>query len=340
MYSKPCLLLLAVLLSALAYFKLRRTDDTSKFHDFDVNATLPLRGILAVLIVCHHISQRFIPDPIGIFLHFGTSVVSVFFFISGYGLMISYQKKGKEYLSNFFRHRLSKLLPAFLTLTVACCMYYCLFKHHQINEIFKELLLHGNPPLQNSWFIYAIIYQYISFYIACKTSHTTIGCIVIASILTLAAMIGTRLMHFGDWWYLSLPSFILGMIIESYEDTFRKILSKYTFITFAIITFIISLGVANCRLHITTEGIANFSFCNLMPLLVICIIYAYGSIKNKCVKYLGDISLEIYLIHGSVILFAGHFNLPWYAFLVCVFFITIPAADITHRYSKMISSHF
>jgi membrane-bound acyltransferase YfiQ involved in biofilm formation len=81
----------AIIFSLVIYIKLRNLDK-SQFHCFDVNATLPLRGLLAILIVCHHIGQHFSNIQTGI----GTILVSMFFFISGYGLMVSYCKKTKK----------------------------------------------------------------------------------------------------------------------------------------------------------------------------------------------------------------------------------------------------
>lgn len=88
--------------------------------DFSVEATLPLRGLLAVGIVLHHISQRVgqaVPDVWGLsqFEFLGAPIVAVFFFLSGYGLMKSLRVKGTSYLDGFLRKRMTKvLLPLLL----------------------------------------------------------------------------------------------------------------------------------------------------------------------------------------------------------------------------------
>jgi peptidoglycan/LPS O-acetylase OafA/YrhL len=342
MPSSFYLLLVAVILAIFAYLKLKKYNNQTTFHNFDVNATLPLRGLLAILIVCHHIGQRFADTPIGIFVSFGMTLVSVFFFVSGYGLMISYQKKGRAYLSNFFKHRLSKLLPVFLTLTLACIACSCIFEHRQLSEVMHDLL-RGKTPLPNSWFMYAIIYQYIAFYIACKMSRTKMQCIVVAAILTLLSMLGLYKAHFGDYWIVSQPAFVLGMLIASYENIFREILAKHTLATLASVLIAMAIGIINGTFMLIHGFIAfflSFIFPNLMPILVISMIYSYGSTNNKVAHYLGKISLEIYLIQGLAIMNVEHFNLPWYAFAICVFAITIPAAEIAHRLGSKVSSRF
>jgi membrane-bound acyltransferase YfiQ involved in biofilm formation len=294
---------------------------------------------LAILIVCHHIGQRFTSTPIGLFSYAGTTLVSMFFFISGYGLMISYQKKGKAYLSNFFKHRLSKLLPVFVTLTIACISYSCIVNHQKLSNIICNLL-RGVTPLPSSWFMYAIIYQYIAFYFACKMSHKRIQCISITAFLTSASIIGMYMAHFGGWWWLSQPSFILGMIIASYEKAFRKALTKHAIVMEIIILITMSIGIINSLFSLIPSFLTVFLFPNLMPLIVLFMIYAYGSTKNKIALYLGKISLEIYLIEGIAIRVVEQFSLSWYAFTICVFILTIPASTIAHKLGTKISSHF
>ena len=90
------------------------TKSKKQLGTFSVGETLPLRGLLAVGIVLHHISQRVIqaaPDVTGIsqFEYFGAPIVMVFFFMSGYGLMKSLQVKGMAYLDGFFKSRMTKV---------------------------------------------------------------------------------------------------------------------------------------------------------------------------------------------------------------------------------------
>jgi peptidoglycan/LPS O-acetylase OafA/YrhL len=328
-------------MALLSLIKLQKSGEQIVLHNFDVNATLPIRGLLAILIVCHHIGQRFSITPIGIFSSIGPTLVSVFFFISGYRLMISFQKKGKVYLSNFFRHRLSKLLPTFVILTLACIAYSCILKHHQLSEIMHNLF-QGDTPLPHSWFMYAIIYQYIAFYISCKISRTKMQCVIVSAFLTLLSMIGLYKVGFGDYWWISQPSFILGMVVAAYENVFRKVLAKNPFLMVLSVLIVMFIGLTNghFRLIHIHELIASFLYPNLMPLLVIFMVYAYGSTYNNIARYLGKISLEIYLIQGLAIMAVQYFTLPWYAFTLCVFIITIPAAAIAHKLGNAISSRF
>jgi peptidoglycan/LPS O-acetylase OafA/YrhL len=338
MHSYFCLLLLTVILTALAYVRLRQCGSPSEFHPFDVKATLPLRGLLAVMIVCHHLGLRFSSDLIGVFSSCGTSLVAVFFFISGYGLMISYQKKGEAYLSHFFRHRFSKLLPAFLLLTIAYSAYLCIVWHNSVSNILYELVCKGHTPLPSSWFMYAIIYQYIAFYLACKLSGSKPRCLVVASILTIAYIIAVNLMEYGYWWWISHPSFVCGMIVASYEKEFKLLLNDNKLIICALPLLIImsSAVIGHFILHTTLDSVTT----NMIPFIVLFTVYAFGAMKSKSMNYLGKISLEIYLVHCLAIRLVLHFDLSWLPFTLAVFAVTIPMAIIAHKFSEKVAARF
>lgn len=83
---------------------------------FSPSATLPLRGIMAIGIVLHHVALRVdaaTPDSpwwLSQFCSWGAPIVSVFFFMSGYGLLVSLKSKGTLYLDGFLKKRLSKVV--------------------------------------------------------------------------------------------------------------------------------------------------------------------------------------------------------------------------------------
>lgn len=78
---------------------------------FSKEMTLPTRGILAILIILSHLSGKVDMPNVS---DFGPPVVSIFFFLSGYGMCKSYLKRKQLYLQNFIRTRFSKLLPLYL----------------------------------------------------------------------------------------------------------------------------------------------------------------------------------------------------------------------------------
>ena len=100
-----------VILAGLTVFRHRWNGTQILFSPFNVDRTLSLRGILVLLIVLHHLSgvtsfPGLSPSfrmLVSQFTFFGGGAVSMFFFISGYGLMASLHKKGKIYLDSFYK---------------------------------------------------------------------------------------------------------------------------------------------------------------------------------------------------------------------------------------------
>lgn len=76
------------------------------------------RGILALLIVFHHACKYYVFPMSSEGGAYGITVVGLFFFFSGYGLMKQYMVKGKTYIDGFLLKRTKKLVPTFLIVAV------------------------------------------------------------------------------------------------------------------------------------------------------------------------------------------------------------------------------
>ena len=80
-----------------------------------VESTSGLRGFLALGIIFHHLSQLVkTGEEFSNFSYMGTYIVSIFFFLSAYGLYVQNESR-ENYLDNFLVKRLSKIiLPFFI----------------------------------------------------------------------------------------------------------------------------------------------------------------------------------------------------------------------------------
>lgn len=100
-------------------------------YNFDSKATVPLRGLLAIGIILHHLSltyqfneciNAFRISPVFYFREMGGPIVAIFFLITGYGLSKSLQTKGTSYLSGFLKKDWEKSCPnsCFLQCWLCC----------------------------------------------------------------------------------------------------------------------------------------------------------------------------------------------------------------------------
>ena len=96
-------------------------------NDFNVKNTLPLRGVLAILIVIHHWSKSeaatAAPSIVHQFSVWGNLVVAAFFFLSGYGIMRSFNENRDVYMNGFIGKRTLKILPPFLIVILLYLSY-------------------------------------------------------------------------------------------------------------------------------------------------------------------------------------------------------------------------
>lgn len=80
------------------------------------NLTDLVKLIAAIAVVVCHLFTFYMHNPAwAAESQFGSLSVSIFFFLSGYGLMCSYSLKGKKYLEGFCIHRISKIIIPLLT---------------------------------------------------------------------------------------------------------------------------------------------------------------------------------------------------------------------------------
>ena len=130
---------------------------------FDKDKLILVKALMALLIVADHLNFFLDLPWLKPARELGAPIVSVFFFISGFGLVRSYQSKGSAYLTSFpGRKFLRIVLPAVLALIC----YYLLLWNPERNYLddWKNLVLYGTPILPFSWFAEAIVFFYLIYY--------------------------------------------------------------------------------------------------------------------------------------------------------------------------------
>lgn len=271
---------------------------------FSKEASLPFRGILALLIVMHHLSLRLtymIPEESKVnylrdFNCWGEPIVSIFFFLSWYGILKSYQKKGRSYLEGFISGRLLKLMIPF----IICGLIYMSFNPPIFSSIISlNTWKNDCPILPSSWFVVAILLQYLIFYIVALISRSINITVVAAWLLSVMLMILLENLEFKTFWWHSLLAFNVGMSISYHEVFLRKyILSK------RLLLGVFGLLLVSFYLNVFIGSQVKWSFLlnvMLLPLFVWQMI-CNGIIHNTLfLNFIGKISYEIYLVHPAIL---------------------------------------
>lgn len=331
-------LLLLFLLVTVTLWKKKSLD----IHDFNLQRMLPLRAILALLIVIHHISFVLKEQHLSIISEFGVwgcEVVGVFFFITGYGLMVSFRRKGESYLHGFLAHRMRKLLPPFL---LAMFGWLAFLTVRTGNNAFLSLavLAEGGTPLPNAWFVFAIVLFYLSFFAAARLTSNPYRINLILWGCTTIYIIGMIQLGWGSWWYNSVYALNVGFTYACVEPQIKLWLQRKPWL------LIVSLFGIGLILYATIKVLGCqpdlppvcYNLINsLVPLFVVLTIYALGMVKNRVLDFLGRISYEIYLVHGCCILYLWGHSERWWLFISIIYAVSIFSAWLLHLLCKGLS---
>lgn len=342
MYVTALLILLLFICFVSTYAK----DDT-QLYSFDKATTLPLRGLLALLIISHHLGQRTQIFPLSNFTSgIGLQIVAVFFFISGYGMCRSYMSKGEMYINGFIHKRFGKLLPKFLVLTIVMILAHFYFRGIGVDQQLSNLIISGSTPLPHSWFIYTIFYVYLTFYM-CAFSVSKPQKVGIAfTICTIAyVLVMSMLLHFPSYWWLTIISVNLGYYIAMFEDDITSLLTNKRVI--CILFWVGSLFLSYCMLKICREfkwgylGFLTQEFWIIVQTLsVYVVIRCVGIVEWKWLCLMGTFSLEIYLIHGIPLLIGQYLGLTNWLLWIFTYAISIPSAILlNYIFDKVFNLH-
>lgn len=315
---------------------------------FSKQATVPLRGLLAIGIVLHHLSLRLVetsPDCHWIWLQFsfwGAPIVAVFFFLSGYGLMVSLITKGHEYLDGFLKKRLLKIVLPLVLCSIVFEATSITLWGGQIADFRKDW-----PFLPNCWFCVTIIIYYFAFYItALLFKSSPIKVAYSMWLFSFVYVFLFKVMDFCNWWYQMVLSINIGMTLAYYETAIRNVLYKYKRIIVLLLFLLTFLSVywASCS---KTD---NFPV-GMMVLSLVVGLLIYSSLclrpikSNRLLTFFGRYSFEIYLIHGAVIsvLFGMSYTyIPhwWHVFTILTFLATFFFAWILRKVMKVVNQRF
>lgn len=269
-----------------------------------------LKGIMAVLVMICHLRGG-IPALNNTILGslctvLGYLAVSVFFFLSGYGLTISYRDKKEQYISEFGRNR----LLSFYCICLFWIVLYIVFDFLRgIQITFKNVfqsVTFGNTVVINGWYLQTIFVLYILFFVCARMSKTLRGLNISVFIGLLFYICLCLVMNLSTTWYESVFSFGLGILIgtKGWRGQQKNYVAQTIFI---FISFAITLMLGNTTI-IAIAGIRVI--CKMISAILFVLIVLLLSekicIENVVTKYLGILSFEIYMIQGMVMsLFRG-----------------------------------
>lgn len=274
----------------------------------DKEVSALVKFLSCIIIVLHHYAQYAIisgksSDICTFFLssQCGYLAVSTFFFLSGYGLNISFSRNRLSFRT-YISKRLAKVYLPAVVVTILWLIILDLLGVKSISlpqgDVCYPILLVGIIKAfcfcfydSILWFVKVIVALYVVFFfykqLNLKQIKYEILVLFLLTVLTILSVWAT----IGAFAAVSVPSFFLGILISGNSCIVDKKLPWF----WSVILFILSLAVVG-ELYVFLHGLMS-----IFTLLFLIYVFSYFKIEKVCIpKIFGDLSYDIYLIHNKV----------------------------------------
>ena len=239
-----------------------------------------------------------------IFGNIGFLGVSIFLFVSGFGLLNRY-KKNNNYLKNFLKNRIFKIVIIFIISRIIILL------------ISKSVVV----ATQNDWYTCIILYYYFLFYIVYKYIENDKAKNFIMCLSFIPYILVCLYLKKSPYWYNTSICFPLGLVIAEYKETIYKIINN-NFSKFLIPLGLIILIMVGFQV---TGFISNVRWLQfIIPIIFILLIITLLTrikLNSQIFIFFSKISYPLYLLH--IFLFKYIYNLGVHSDFVFVITIVV-----------------
>lgn len=248
--------------------------------------------------------------------------VDIFLLLSGFGL--AYSTKNKFHLSTYLIKRAVRIFPVYTLIIFGVSLIKA---DLDITNLFYKITTIGwwiNGTAYD-WFIPNLLLLYLLFPLFFLLTRSQRYGIVIGCIIIVLMYIFTCSMPYNSNFqsYCRYPIFFLGAILGRLSFSFSKVNLEKVHIGL-IIASVIGVGLSiwaesfyyqpdhdpSIRSEIVMTGWKFFPYFWIAPGVCMMMGYVFYKLKtfNSILKWIGSMSLEIYLIHGQFILLTRYIS--------------------------------
>ena len=304
-------------------------------YAFSKEKMAPLKAALALLIVADHMALFYGVSALRPCIALGAPIVSIFFFISGFGLQSSYRQKGEAYLKGFFSRRIWKVLLPWLLATLLYGLLLRLSPQQWIAGA-QQTITQGHPILPFSWYVLEILFFYLAFYCAYRFFPGIWKGIVLL-VLVLLFMLLTLRLHYGQGWWVSSLAFPAGIAFACFE---KKLIALFERKPIAYWLTLAGLAGLFCLSFLIGKRISALAFtvshvCIGLTAALVTERLPLEKLNLKIVSLISLVSYEIYLCQGiAMALLRGRWHVESdILFVTLVYLLTIALAWAIHLLS-------
>jgi len=264
----------------------------------DSRSTTCIKGVLCLYIMLHNLGLDYQGNSSIaqiICEHTGGIAVGVFFFLSAFGIIRSYQKKGNKYLIKLIFNNCIRLyvISVLINLLIYLVHFQGMFTTTDtLLRIFNlDVFNRFNRMNRHGWYISTIIVLYLIFamiYVICSKFKTDKKFIIAGILLSLAVVafkiIVPNIAHGGGTYTREIYMFIVGIFYATFYNQVNSFFQKYFWIGFSLCFILFWIGL------FLFEGLAT-----LAATIFVIVISQKITYTNNITYFLGKICLGIYL---------------------------------------------
>lgn len=289
-----------------------------------------LRGIAMLMIMfVHSINEyeAYMSDVSVALLvpKYGQLGCSVFFFMSGYGLLCSLSRQQRVSLGYLWRHVWKMLLPFVIAYVGAVLVVEALLPDVQ-GDVLNILSL-TMPEGTDMWFFKVVLCNYVVTTVLFMLNLPTRVRILLLSVLHCVAIVAMYLLDVPGYWYFSNLCFPLGMWLAYARGSsagWTRWLPYTCIIFLGIYYAIITIHHTNAPLEI----VANTLFALLMASLIAKVKHLH---HHGWLVYIGKNSLYFYFFNVPIMLALPASAMHWMVYFALNLMLTWVATVVYNR---------
>lgn len=294
-----------------------------------IEKTQSIKGIFILLVFFSHFNSYIVffnPYDLAykkIFTMFGQTMVTLFMFYSGYGVMESIKKKGLSYVNNIPVKRIANTLFKFDIAVIIYAIIAILFEETISWKQFFFSLIAWDSVGNSNWYIFAILMLYLFTYIAFKICSNRMGEYIPAIILLIFTyvyiVVFVRYNLKAVWWYDTVLCYVAGVFYSLVRNKIEKIINRNNIYYIFVFGLLIAATVF-CKKHSWNLKIYLLQMLFFTAMIVVMTMRI--SFDNKILRWCGRHLFEIYIMQRIPMIIlskTGMFNWNIYlCFIICV----------------------
>ena len=270
----------------------------------DKETTTCVNGIFILIVFLSHI-QSYITLPSGFLVFtkaFGQLMVAMFLFYSGYGVGISIEKKGMDYVRRIPERRIvkifSQLIPAVLLYTLVDLVCQIPFSAYKF--IFS--LLAWENMGNSNWYIFVILWLYLFTWAGFSLAGSLQDKIknekrsYVSAMAVFLLLCGGLLLFLHEtreaYWYNTMSAYVLGMIVARTKPFWDRLFERpLSYWLCTILSLALTLVLRPFRSHMSVFLLMTVTYC----IFVLCLTKKVP-VSCRVLEWLGSHLFEIYIL--------------------------------------------